>query len=141
VPRDRDADLRPHHDDPAALPGRDRDADLPAAHAPAAVPAAAHAAADLPAGHDPAGLPAADVAARPAELAACESVRLFCERAAAVAPAFAGITLAVPTLGLPFVLAGTLKIVYDLAIFAVFRGVRPPEESARAGAVAAATNR
>jgi MFS family permease len=61
--------------------------------------------------------------------------------AAAVAPAFAGITLAVPTLGLPFLLAGTLKIAYDLAIFTVFRGVRPPEETARPGAVAAASNR
>ena len=50
--------------------------------------------------------------------------------AAAVAPAFAGVTLAIPALGLPFVVAGGLKIVYDLAIFAVFRGVRPPEETA-----------
>jgi len=49
--------------------------------------------------------------------------------AAAVAPAFAGGTLAVPALGLPFLLAGALKIVYDLAIFALFRGVRPPEET------------
>jgi len=61
--------------------------------------------------------------------------------AAAVAPAFAGVTLAVPTLGLPFVLAGTLKIAYDLTIFAVFRGVRPPEESARARAVPVVSNR
>jgi MFS family permease len=50
--------------------------------------------------------------------------------AAAVAPAFAGATLAVPTLGLPFVVAGGLKIIYDLAIFAVFRTIRPPEEAA-----------
>ncbi|MBA2447233.1 MAG: MFS transporter [Chloroflexi bacterium] len=48
--------------------------------------------------------------------------------AAAVAPAFAGLTLAHPALGLPFLLAGGLKIVYDLAILTVFRGVRPPEE-------------
>jgi MFS family permease len=61
--------------------------------------------------------------------------------AAAAAPAFAGLVLAVPTLGLPFVLAGTLKIAYDLSIFAVFRRVRPPEESARAAPVAAASNR
>ena len=52
--------------------------------------------------------------------------------AAAVAPAFAGATLAAPALGLPFLIAGALKIVYDLSILAVFRGVRPPEESARA---------
>ena len=51
--------------------------------------------------------------------------------AAAVAPAFAGLTLAAPSLGLPFLLAGGLKVVYDLAILAVFRGVRPPEEQPR----------
>ncbi|HSQ13158.1 MAG TPA: MFS transporter [Candidatus Deferrimicrobium sp.] len=48
---------------------------------------------------------------------------------AAVAPLFTGAMLAVPTLGLPFLLAGGIKIVYDLWIFAVFRHVRPPEES------------
>jgi hypothetical protein len=53
--------------------------------------------------------------------------------AAAVAPAFAGPTLAPPVLalGLPFLVAGGLKIVYDLAILAVFRNVRPPEEAAQ----------
>ena len=51
--------------------------------------------------------------------------------ALAVAPAFAGATLAVPALGLPFLIAGSLKIVYDLTLFAVFRKVRPPEEQAR----------
>lgn len=51
-----------------------------------------------------------------------------------VAPAFAGATLASPALGLPFLLAGGLKIVYDLAILMVFRNVRPPEEIARATA-------
>jgi len=48
---------------------------------------------------------------------------------AAVAPLFTGAILAVPTLGLPFLLAGGLKIIYDLWIFAVFRRVKPPEES------------
>ncbi|MBI2321500.1 MAG: hypothetical protein HYU88_05280 [Chloroflexi bacterium] len=33
-----------------------------------------------------------------------------------------------PALGLPFVIAGALKIVYDLAILAAFRSLRPPEE-------------
>ncbi|HEY7062034.1 MAG TPA: MFS transporter [Chloroflexota bacterium] len=61
--------------------------------------------------------------------------------AAAIAPAFAGITLAVPAVGLPFIVAGGLKIAYDLTIFAVFRGVQPPEERARVGAVTAATHR
>ncbi len=51
--------------------------------------------------------------------------------AAAVAPAFAGWTLALPTLGLPFLFAGGLKIIYDLAIFAFFRKVKPPEEEAQ----------
>lgn len=49
--------------------------------------------------------------------------------AAAVAPAFTGATLAVPALGLPFLIAGGLKIVYDVALFAFFRGIRPPEET------------
>ncbi len=48
---------------------------------------------------------------------------------AAVAPLFTGAVLAFPTLGLPFLLAGGLKIVYDLWIFAVFRKVKPPEEN------------
>lgn len=49
---------------------------------------------------------------------------------AAVAPLFTGAILAAPSLGLPFLLAGGLKIVYDLWIFAVFRHVKPPEEAA-----------
>lgn len=51
--------------------------------------------------------------------------------AAAVAPAFTGWLLAAPALGLPFLLAGGLKIVYDLWIFGLFRNVRPPEEAIR----------
>ena len=51
--------------------------------------------------------------------------------ASAIAPVFAGATLAVPALGLPFLIAGSLKSIYDLALFAVFRKVRPPEERAR----------
>lgn len=47
---------------------------------------------------------------------------------AAIAPVFTGPVLAAPTLGLPFLLAGGLKIIYDLWIFALFRHVRPPEE-------------
>jgi predicted MFS family arabinose efflux permease len=52
--------------------------------------------------------------------------------AAALAPAFAGATLTVPALGLPFLLAGGLKIAYDLATYLTFRTVRPPEETAAA---------
>jgi MFS family permease len=47
---------------------------------------------------------------------------------AAVAPLFTGAILAVPALGLPFLLAGGIKVIYDLWIFAVFRHVKPPEE-------------
>jgi MFS family permease len=47
---------------------------------------------------------------------------------AAIAPLFTGAILTSPSLGLPFLLAGGLKIVYDLWIFAVFRNVKPPEE-------------
>jgi MFS family permease len=48
---------------------------------------------------------------------------------AALAPLFTGAVLAAPSLGLPFLLAGGLKVVYDLWIFAVFRKVKPPEEA------------
>ena len=47
---------------------------------------------------------------------------------AAIAPLFTGAILAAPALGLPFLLAGGIKIVYDLRIFTVFRHVKPPEE-------------
>ena len=50
---------------------------------------------------------------------------------AAIAPLFTGTVLAAPSLGLPFLLAGGLKIIYDLWIFALFRKVRPPEEESR----------
>ena len=52
--------------------------------------------------------------------------------AAAIAPAFAGATLAIPSLGLPFLIAGGLKITYDLLLLAMFRRVKPPEERAAA---------
>ncbi|HEX9786464.1 MAG TPA: MFS transporter [Candidatus Binatia bacterium] len=48
---------------------------------------------------------------------------------AALAPLFTGAILARPTWGLPFLLAGGLKVIYDLWIFAVFRKVKPPEET------------
>ncbi len=48
---------------------------------------------------------------------------------AAIAPVFTGTVLAVPSLGLPFLLAGGIKIIYDLWIFVIFRHVRPPEET------------
>lgn len=50
---------------------------------------------------------------------------------AAAAPLFTGVILINPTLGLPFLLAGGIKVIYDLWIFTVFRKVKPPEEKAR----------
>jgi predicted MFS family arabinose efflux permease len=47
---------------------------------------------------------------------------------AALAQVFTGAVLAAPTVGLPFLAADGLKIIYDLCIFAVFRHVKPPEE-------------
>jgi MFS family permease len=44
----------------------------------------------------------------------------------AIAPAFAGVTMATAATPLPFVLAGGLKIVYDLLLFFRFRGVPLP---------------
>jgi predicted MFS family arabinose efflux permease len=49
--------------------------------------------------------------------------------ASAVAPVLSGAALSVGALGLPFLVAGSLKIVYDGLIYGVFRTVRPPEES------------
>ncbi|HZU06841.1 MAG TPA: MFS transporter [Chloroflexota bacterium] len=68
----------------------------------------------------------------PGERAAAAGVLSVARNAAAaVAPALAGPTLALPALGLPFLVAGGLKIVYDLTILALFRHVRPPEEMGR----------
>lgn len=48
---------------------------------------------------------------------------------AAVAPLFAGFLYASgPLASVPFYLAGTLKIVYDLLLYRGFVGLRPPEE-------------
>lgn len=48
---------------------------------------------------------------------------------AALAPVFAGFFLASEaTLGVPFLVAGGLKIVYDLLLYRAFRKIKPPEE-------------
>jgi MFS family permease len=48
---------------------------------------------------------------------------------AALAPVFAGPLLANPALmGVPFILSGGLKIIYDLTLYREFRALRPPEE-------------
>jgi len=49
---------------------------------------------------------------------------------AAISPIFAGFLFSRPALiNLPFYIAGTLKIVYDLVLYREFTAVRPPEEA------------
>jgi MFS family permease len=48
---------------------------------------------------------------------------------ASLAPIFTGPLLAHPALmGVPFLLSGGLKIIYDLTLYREFRALRPPEE-------------
>jgi MFS family permease len=48
---------------------------------------------------------------------------------AAVSPSLATpLVQSVPLAGLPFVIAGGLKIVYDLLVLRAFRAIKPPEE-------------
>ena len=49
----------------------------------------------------------------------------------AISPAFAGVLLTTPFTGLPLVVCGVLKIVYDVALLVSFRDMKPPEERAR----------
>jgi len=50
---------------------------------------------------------------------------------AALSPLFAGLLFARPSLvDVPFYIAGTLKIAYDLLLFRAFRSLEPPEEGA-----------
>jgi len=48
--------------------------------------------------------------------------------ASSLSPALAGVMLGMPFSGLPLVICGTLKIVYDVALLLTFRHVKPPEE-------------
>jgi hypothetical protein len=48
--------------------------------------------------------------------------------ASATSPALSGFLLGLTTFGIPLLLAGGLKSVYDFALLAKFRGLRPPEE-------------
>lgn len=46
-----------------------------------------------------------------------------------LSPVFTGIFISNPAfLGLPFIISGGLKIIYDLALYFNFRNVKPPEE-------------
>jgi MFS family permease len=48
--------------------------------------------------------------------------------AAAIGPAVAGAMLARSTFGWPLIVAGSLKICYDLLLLRMFGSIRPPEE-------------
>jgi MFS family permease len=50
--------------------------------------------------------------------------------ATAASPLLAGYLLSISSFGWPLVIAGTLKIAYDLLLLYLFRHVHPPEESA-----------
>ena len=68
----------------------------------------------------------------PAERATAASVTAVPRSlAAAVSPTIAGVLLTTTFLGLPLVVCGTLKIVYDLALLSSFRHIKPPEETSR----------
>ena len=51
--------------------------------------------------------------------------------ATAISPTFAGMAFSAAALGLPFFIAGALKLLYDVAIYFTFRDVHPPEELER----------
>jgi len=54
--------------------------------------------------------------------------------ATALSPTVTGWAFSVAALGLPFFIAGGIKILYDLLVFVSFRGLRPPEEVHRGAA-------
>ena len=65
----------------------------------------------------------------PGERAAAASITTIPRSlAAAASPILAGSLLAASTFGWPLVIAGALKIAYDLLLLAMFRKVHPPEE-------------
>lgn len=65
----------------------------------------------------------------PPERAAAASVTAVPRSlASAISPALAGVMLAGPFSALPLIACGVLKIGYDLALLAMFRHTKPPEE-------------
>ena len=65
----------------------------------------------------------------PAErTAAAAATNVVRNVAQAITPVLSGAAMQTVALGLPFVLGGGLKIVYDIVLFAVFRRIRPREE-------------
>jgi len=49
--------------------------------------------------------------------------------ASSISPAIAGALMSAAFLGLPLILCGSFKIVYDIILLAMFRRVKPPEET------------
>ena len=67
----------------------------------------------------------------PAERTAAASITAVPRSlASSISPAISGALLATPFMGLPLVICGVLKIVYDLALLFSFRHMKPPEEKA-----------
>jgi predicted MFS family arabinose efflux permease len=68
---------------------------------------------------------------RPEERAAAGGITGVARTAgAAISPIFAGFLFSRPALiDMPFFIAGTLKIAYDLVLYWEFRAIRPPEEA------------
>jgi MFS family permease len=67
----------------------------------------------------------------PAERTAAASITAVPRSlASSISPALAGALLATSFTGLPLVITGVLKIVYDLALLFSFRHMKPPEERA-----------
>jgi len=64
----------------------------------------------------------------PGGTAAAGIINVARTAAGAVAPALSDAAVGLGALGLPFFVAGALKIAYDGLIYAAFRDVRPPEE-------------
>jgi MFS family permease len=68
----------------------------------------------------------------PAERPAAASVTAVPRSlASSISPAFAGALLAMPFSGLPLVICGVLKIVYDVSLLMTFSHIKPPEEKDR----------
>jgi len=68
----------------------------------------------------------------PAERPAAASVTAVPRSlAAALSPLLSGWLLTLSAFGWPLVIGGVLKGVYDIGLWIMFRGVRPPEEAAR----------
>jgi MFS family permease len=76
----------------------------------------------------------------PAERPAAASVTAVPRSlASSISPTLAGALLSTAFSGLPLVICGGLKIVYDISLLLSFRHVKPPEERAEAETVSAST--